>query len=198
MNEPNRSPSQTSGGGTAAAVAESASEVRAEAGAQVKAVAQEASDHLRGLADRARSDVRQQAQARAGQAADGVRSFSSQLDALAAGDVGNAGPLAEYVRDASARASRLAGRLDQGPDAVLGDVRAFARRRPLVFLGVAGVLGFAAGRLLRSGASAASGDGSAQGDGQAALSPASPGFVTAPPPYPTEPMTAVPTGVVRP
>ena len=102
MNEPTRSPSQTSDGGTASAVAETASELGAEAGAQVKAVAQEASDHLRGLADRARSDVRQQAQARAGQAADGVRTLSSQLDALAAGDVDGAGPLAEYVRDASA------------------------------------------------------------------------------------------------
>ena len=102
MNEPTRSPSRTSDGGTVSAAAESASDVGAEAGAQVKAVAQEASAHVRELADRARSDVRQQAQARAGQAADGVRTFSSQLDALATGDVDGAGPLAEYVRDASA------------------------------------------------------------------------------------------------
>ena len=195
MNEPTRSPSRTSDGGTVSAVAESASDVGAEAGAQVKAVAQEASAHVRELADRARSDVRQQAQVRAGQAADGVRTFSSQLDALAAGDVDGAGPLAEYVRDASARASRLAGRLDQGPDAVLDDVRAFARRRPLVFLGVAGVLGFAAGRLLRSGASAATDEVPGQGDGRAALSPA---FVAGPAGSPSAPITAVPAGTVRP
>jgi len=65
--------------------------------------------------------------------------------------------LVNYLNDAQDRLGGLADRFEQGPQAVLGDVRRFARQRPLAFLGICGALGFVAGRLVRAGSS---GDGS--------------------------------------
>jgi hypothetical protein len=50
----------------------------------------------------------------------------------------------------------LADKLNEGPDIAFEDVRNFARRQPWAFLAAAGVLGFAAGRLVGA---AAGGDG---------------------------------------
>src|SRR5687768_16016360 len=119
MNERSNSPA-VGNGGTGSAVTERVAEVGAEAGTQVKAVAREATDHVRDLVDRARSDVQQQARERSGQAADSLRTLSDRLSALAGGRPEAAGPLVDYLQDAGDRVTRLAGRLDQGPDAVLG------------------------------------------------------------------------------
>ena len=213
MNEPSSSPARSGDGGKTAEVKEKAGEVAAkagdvgaEAGAQVKAVAREATDHVRGLLDRARSDVQEQARSKSGQAAGGLRTLSSQLSALASGNPDSAGPLVDYLYDADNRISRLAGRLDQGPDAIMSDVRSFARRRPMVFLGAAGVLGFAVGRLLRSGAQASSSEPSGGFSGgyvppQDAMMP--PVVATDPlaPPVVvpgSPPVTVSPAGVVEP
>ncbi len=124
--------------------------VAAQAGAQAKVVVREAKDHAREVVDRARHDVQQQAEQRSGQAADGLRSFAGQVGALADGRPDEAGPLVDYLRDAGDRIGRLASRFDEGPQAVLADVRSFARRRPLAFLGLCGAVGFVAGRLARA------------------------------------------------
>jgi len=170
MNESNTSTMNESNTSTGHAVAGQAQQlagqasdragtVVAQAGEQAKSVAWEAKDHARELVGRTRRDLMQQAEERSGQAAQGLRSLAGQFGALAEGRPHEAGPLTGYLRDAGDRIDRIASRMDQGPQAVLDDVKSFARRRPLVFLGMCGALGFAAGRLVRasSGDSAASG-----------------------------------------
>jgi hypothetical protein len=58
-----------------------------------------------------------------------------------------------YVDDARSRIGRLAGELEQrGPEGLAEDLSRFARRRPGAFLLGAGLVGFAAGRVVRAGA----------------------------------------------
>jgi hypothetical protein len=60
------------------------------------------------------------------------------------------------VNEAQQRVQSYAATLQQrGPQAIVDDIAGFARSRPLRFLALAGVAGFAAGRLARSGAAAA-------------------------------------------
>lgn len=133
---------------------EKAGHVAAEATDQVRNVTQEAKQQAQELADRARHDLRDQAQQRSQHAAETMRTFAQRLGSLAEGDSAEAGPLVDYLREGQARINQWAGRLDEGPDAIFDELRTFARRKPMVFLVSAGVLGFVAGRLVRSGAGA--------------------------------------------
>jgi ElaB/YqjD/DUF883 family membrane-anchored ribosome-binding protein len=128
-----------------------ASDVAGEAQAQAKVVALQAKDHVRDLMDRGRSDLGDEASARSQQAAGTIRTLADRAGALANGDPEGAGPLADLLREGQDRLQTLAGRLDDGPQAVLDDVRNFARRQPVLFLASAGALGFLAGRLVRAG-----------------------------------------------
>jgi len=131
--------------------AERASDVAGEAMTEAKAVAREAKDHVRNLVDRSRQDMNDEATARSRQAAGAVRTFADRVGALADGDPEAAGPLADLAREGRDRLAQFAARLDEGPTAVLEDVRRFARRQPMLFLASAGALGFIAGRLVRAG-----------------------------------------------
>ena len=137
----------------------SAGVVAGEAQEQVKVAAREAKEHVRGLVERGRSDVSAEAAVRSRQAAGSVRTLADRVGALASGDVEAAGPLAELLREGQDRLQVFAGRLEDGPDAVLDDVRRFARRQPVVFLASAGVLGFLAGRFVRASRDLQSSDG---------------------------------------
>ena len=87
--------------------------------------------------------------------ASSLRTFSDEARALAEGRPQEAGPLAEYAERAAGKVAELADRMEQrGIEGALDDVRAFARRRPGVFLLGAGIAGFAAGRLVRGASSA--------------------------------------------
>jgi hypothetical protein len=130
---------------------ERAQEVAGHATDQAKAVVRDARQQVRGLVDRTRQNIDQEAGVRSRQAAGSLRSFADQLGALADGSVSGAGELGDYARQAGERISRLAERLEDGPNAVLDDVRRFARRQPGLFLAAAGAAGFVAGRLLRAG-----------------------------------------------
>ena len=89
-----------------------------------------------------------------------MRTLSDQVSALAEGRPDDAGPLAGYLDDAQVRVSSIADRLEQGgPQGLLDDVTAFARRRPIVFLAAAGAAGFLAGRLARAGHAVQQDDG---------------------------------------
>lgn len=138
-----------------------ASEVMSEASDQAKVVTSQAKDELRRVWEQSRSEVGDQAQQHSHQAADSLRTLADRLSSLAEGDTDQAGPLLGYLHEGRDRVSGLADRLEQGPDAVLQDVRRFARQKPLVFLACAGGLGFLAGRLVRAGASGGD-DGSTQ------------------------------------
>jgi hypothetical protein len=130
--------------------AERAGAVADEAGTQVRAVAREAKDHVRDLMDRGRQDLDAEATARSQQAAGTLRTFADHMGALAEGNPDAAGPLTDLVREAQDKMSTFAGRLEDGPGAVLDDVRQFARRQPVLFLASAGALGFLAGRFARA------------------------------------------------
>ena len=150
----------------ASSAADNAKQVAAEATTQAKAVAQQTREQVTNLLDQTRVEVRQTAQQKGEQAASGLRTFADQLRSLANGQPDQAGQLRAYVQDAQARVSALATRLeDEGPEAVLADVTRFARRRPAMFLMLAGGAGFAVGRLVRAGATAPAGQqGGGNGD----------------------------------
>lgn len=136
--------------GVAERTAGRASDVAGEATEQAKVVAREAKDHVRDLVDRGRSDLGDEASARSQQAAGSVRTLADRVGALASGDPDSSGPLADLLREGQDRLQTFAGRLDDGPAAVLDDVRSFARRQPVLFLASAGAIGFLVGRLARA------------------------------------------------
>jgi ElaB/YqjD/DUF883 family membrane-anchored ribosome-binding protein len=147
----------------ASTAAGSAKQVASEAGTQAKAVAQQAKQQVTTLLDQTKTEVRQTAEQKGQQAAQGLRTVADQLRSLASGQPDQAGQLQQYVQDAQERVSSFATRLEnEGPQAVLQDVTRFARQRPAVFLMAAAGAGFAIGRLVRAGA-AASGDSSSGG-----------------------------------
>jgi hypothetical protein len=133
--------------------------VAGEAQEQVRLAARQAKDHVRDLVERGRSDVSGEAVVRSRQAAGSVRTLADRVGALANGDPEAAGPLADLLREGQDRLQVLAGRLDDGPSAVLDDVRRFARRQPVLFLASAGALGFLAGRFVRAGREVSSSGG---------------------------------------
>ena len=131
--------------------AERVGDVAGEAQAQVQAVARQAKDQVHDLVDRGRRDLGAEAATRSRQMAGSVRTLADQVGALADGDPQSAGPLTDLLQEGRDRLQSFAGRLDDGPNAVLDDVRRFARRQPVLFLATAGAIGFVAGRLVRAG-----------------------------------------------
>jgi hypothetical protein len=124
---------------------------------QAANVVGEATQQARDLLGEARTQVGDQAGAQKGRAVEGLRSLGDELHQMA--DQSNRSGLAtEVARQAAARAHGLADHLDQHePVELLDQVRAYARRRPVVFLTGAAVLGVLAGRLTRNLASDDSG-----------------------------------------
>lgn len=117
---------------------------------QAAEVARQAKEQTGVLLDRARRDLAEQTELRRAQAARSLRSLAGQFGALARGDVQGAGSLPDYAAGVRDWFRLLAARLDERPDAMLADLRDFARRRPLMFLGTAGAAGLFAGGLLRA------------------------------------------------
>jgi hypothetical protein len=141
--------------GVASEAGDSAKDVAGQAAEQLTNVAQQAKTQLTGLVNQTKDDVRQQAQAKGDQAAGALRSLSDQLQALAGGRPQEAGQLTSYLDDARQRVVGLASTLEQrGPQGVLDDVARYARRKPGMFLLMAGVAGFSVGRFVRAGAAA--------------------------------------------
>ncbi|MCU1503434.1 MAG: hypothetical protein JWM12_2788 [Ilumatobacteraceae bacterium] len=128
-------------------------EVANHATEEIKAVASQAKDHAQQLVDQTKSELVGQAEAKSQQAAGGLRTLSSQLGALGDGRPQDAGPLGHYLEDAQSKVASIADRLERGgPQGLLDDVTAFARRKPGVFLVGAVGAGFVVGRLVRAGA----------------------------------------------
>ena len=157
------------------AVAHTATEQAGELGGTVKEqaaeVASTARDHAADMVgtarneaaevlDRGRQAVEREARDRTDEFARSVRRIGNGLDALADGRPEAAGPVAGYARDAAQRVDQLAQRLEtRGYDGVVQDLSSFARRRPGVFLASAGLLGFAVGRIIRSGGASSGSSG---------------------------------------
>jgi len=143
--------------------ADRAGDVAGDVKEQAKEVVQDAAEQARELVGRARGHLETEAQQRSRQAAGSLRQFAGQLGALTAGRSEDAGPLPGYVSQGQQSLARLADRLEEGPGAVLDDVRRFARRQPVVFLAAAGGIGFVVGRLVRGAREASSSDGPSGG-----------------------------------
>jgi len=142
-----------------------ASQVTETTKAQARQVKDEVTTQARGLVDQAKTELLDQGRTQADHAAQAIRRVGDQATALADGRVDEAGPVADYVRQAGERAGQVADHLDQrGVEGVLNDVQDFARRRPGAFLFGCAAAGFVTGRLIRGG-SASSGNGASDGEG---------------------------------
>ena len=130
---------------------------RAEAGA----VAETVKDETKGVAREARQqagtafhqiqdDVRSRAEAEATRFAETLHATGRQLSSMADAATGG-GVMPSIVREGATAVERLGTRLDQGGvDAVMADVRRWARRSPGSFLLGAAALGFVTGRVARN------------------------------------------------
>jgi hypothetical protein len=159
-----------------------ASQVTDTAKDQARHVKDEVTAQARGLVDQAKTELRDQSRSQAEHASRAIRRAGDQATALAEGRVDEAGPVADYVRQAGERTRQLADRFERrGIDGVLHDVETFARRRPGTFLLSCAAVGFVAGRLIR-GSTAGSDDGSSNGARGAAQSEPTQGLTTYAPP----------------
>ena len=127
---------------------------------QAQNVVGEAKQQARDLAGEARTQVRDQAGVQRDRAVQGLRSLSDELDQMAQ-QGGRSGLATEVARKLSSRGHELAGHLERNePSELLDQVRAYARRRPMVFLAGAALAGVVAGRLTRGVAAGAPENGS--------------------------------------
>ena len=141
----------------AGSAVEGGREVAGELADQVSAVAGTAKDQLSTLMSQAKDELRTQGEARGQQVVSGLQTLSDQMSALVNGRPDQAGGVGTAVSEAQQRVQTYVRSVQgRGPRALVDDVTTFARRRPGVFLLAASITGFAAGRLVRSGAAAAS------------------------------------------
>jgi ElaB/YqjD/DUF883 family membrane-anchored ribosome-binding protein len=146
----------------AGTAAEGAKQVAGEATRQLREVAQEATDQARTLARQATDQARKQAQEQTSRLAENLRQMSRQARSLAEGNTQEAGQIGDYVQRFADRASDMAQRLEsRGFEGVVEDVQRFARRRPMLFVGLAAAAGFAVSRVARSVADGQDQDGGA-------------------------------------
>ncbi|WP_104062957.1 hypothetical protein [Arthrobacter sp. 4R501] len=130
--------------------ADSAQSVAKTAKSEAANVTSEAKANAKDLLDQARSDLTVQAGAQQQKVANGLRSVSDELHAMAqASD--QPGVATDLVRQAAERSSSVASWLDgRDPGSLLNEVKSFARQRPGTFLLLAASAGVLAGRLSRS------------------------------------------------
>jgi hypothetical protein len=169
----------------AGTAADAAKDVAATARHESAAVAHEASSQLHDLYGQARGELSQQAASQQERLSAGLRGVGDELGAMARSSE-SSGVATDLVRQASERLGAAATWLgDRDPASVLDEVRAFARRRPVLFLAAAAVAGIVAGRLTRA---LASGSGSDSGGTVASRPPAPSADAT-----PTDPIASVGT-----
>lgn len=129
---------------------DSAQNVAETAKAEAANVASEVKSNAKDLLYQARSDLTQQAGTQQQKVADGLRSISDELHAMAqASD--QPGVASDLVRQVAERSTSVASWLDgRDPGSLLNEVKSFARQRPGTFLLLAAGAGVLAGRLTRS------------------------------------------------
>lgn len=127
-----------------------AQDVAQTAKAEAANVATEVKTNARDLLHQAKSDLTSQAGTQQQKVAEGMRSISSELRAMA--DASNdPGVASDLVRQAADRSQSVASWLDgRDPGSLLNEVKSFARQRPGTFLLLAAGAGVLAGRLGRS------------------------------------------------
>lgn len=172
-------------GDVARTAKESAQSVAETAKAEAANVASEVKSNARDLLYQARSDLTQQAGTQQQKVADGLRSISDELHAMArASD--QPGVASDLVRQVAERSTSVASWLDgRDPGSLLNEVKSFARQRPGTFLLLAAGAGVLAGRLTRSLSAGApeSGTTAARSTGAYGTGEYSPGANVSPSPY---------------
>lgn len=153
---------------TASAVADQGKAVASTAGEQAKSVAdtamvqaktvsQEAVHQAQRVMGDATGELQTQLHQRVTQVAEKAKTTGDQLKALAEGRTDEAGPAADWARQASDQLTQFSSRLDEmGLQGATDEVKRFARQRPMAFLAGAAAAGFLIGRTVRN----ASGSGS--------------------------------------
>jgi ElaB/YqjD/DUF883 family membrane-anchored ribosome-binding protein len=130
---------------------EQAGQVRDSVKEQTAQVADEVKMQGREVLERTKDQVCRQGEAQVQQVAGSLRKLSEQAQALADGRAEEAGPVLDYVRQASDRLEGMASRVeDRGAQGLLEDLEDFGRRRPGAFLAGAALAGFVVGRAVRS------------------------------------------------
>lgn len=118
------------------------------------------------LKDTAKSRLTDEADARKGQVAQGMKQVSSALDAARSDLEGSDTPdwLKSGLRRVASAVSGFADELESKDSAQLAtNVRSFARDRPGIFLGACTAVGFAAARVFSAGTGSSSGGSSSGG-----------------------------------
>lgn len=136
---------------------------------EASSVAHEAKIQAQDLFDQARHELSEQAASQQSRIAAGLGALGDELGSMARNSDGS-GIAADLVQRVSERASSAATWLgSRDPAGVLDDVKVFARRRPVFFIGAALVAGVVAGRLTR--ALVANSGGEPKADGRPPLDP---------------------------
>lgn len=149
---------------------QAAGDVKDTAKEQTHRVVEEARTQARSLASDVRGRVGEQARSQNDRLVGSIRQTADQLDEMR-GDRGDT-PAAAVVSRVAEGGRQFADYLDRnGPDGVLREVQAFARRRPGAFLATALAAGFVVGRLGKSVAKA-------DGDAGASQKPETDAFVS--------------------
>ena len=117
-------------------------------------VVSEARSQARSLMGTVSDEVRSQSSNQQQRLAQAVHSLAKELGGMASSS-NESGPLTDLAHQAARRGGEIAHWLEnREPADVLEELRAFARRRPVVFLGLCALAGVVAGRLTRSAVAA--------------------------------------------
>ncbi|MBS3182304.1 hypothetical protein [Leucobacter manosquensis] len=154
---PNRTPSsgtvdtaKEEAGELAHTVQDGASNVAHTAKDEIGNVAEEASMQLHELVAQTTRELNDEASKQQSRLASGLQRAGDDLEAMASSASGG-GVAPDLVRQTSEKVARIGDWLDSHePREVVSEVKAFARRRPGAFIGIAAVAGVVAGRLTRA------------------------------------------------
>jgi hypothetical protein len=150
----------------ASTAAQAGSQVASTAADQAKQVTQETKRQAQDMLAQGRSQLQEQARTGQQKAGQGLADIAQQLRTMVEGGSETpSGPAADLVRQAGDKVEEFATWIqDREPGDLVNEVRAFARRKPGVFMLGAAVAGIVAGRLT-TGVVAAHKDASTSGTG---------------------------------
>jgi vacuolar-type H+-ATPase subunit E/Vma4 len=128
--------------------------VAATAKGEAANVVQETKQQAQSLLSTVTSEVRDQGRNQQQRIATAVNSLSKELGGMASGEQ-QSGPLTDLAQQASQKAEEIGRWLEnREPSDVLEEVKRFARRRPVMFLGLSALAGVVVGRLARGAVAA--------------------------------------------
>jgi hypothetical protein len=117
----------------------------------------EAARQARDLVGEARQQVRTQAETQTQRLAENTRSLAQQITSLAQGNA-QQGAVTDVAHQLAGKVESLAGYIEgRTPEAIVDDLRRYARQKPGLFLLGAGAFGFLAGRLIKGATAPAPG-----------------------------------------